>query len=61
MEDACGQLNAHVVPADEKPLLQLADIVAYVCSHSLGESADAQFWKQQCARISNRYKVGWQA
>lgn len=55
---ALMQLNAHVVAADADPLLQLADIVAYVCSHAATLDSENGFWREQLARVVNWYKVG---
>lgn len=57
-DDALFQLNAHLVAADADPLLQLADIAAYVCSHAASSAEDDRFWREQCARVVNWYKVG---
>jgi hypothetical protein len=58
MDNAWGQLHANIVAADAAPLLQLADIAAYVCSHAFSKTGDVQFWKEQSARIVNWFKVG---
>jgi len=52
------QLNAHVVAADADPLLQLADIAAYVCSHTATLDSENGFWREQLARVVHWYKVG---
>ncbi|MFM0261876.1 hypothetical protein [Paraburkholderia sediminicola] len=56
--NACVQLNANIVAADAIPLLQLADIASYICSHAFSKTGDVQFWKDQCARITNWFRVG---
>ncbi|MCT7313812.1 hypothetical protein N5J06_22810 [Ralstonia sp. CHL-2022] len=55
---ALMQLNAHVVAADADPLLQLADIAAYVCSHAAVLGSEDGFWREQLARVIHWYKVG---
>ncbi|MCT7315572.1 hypothetical protein N5I87_06115 [Ralstonia sp. CHL-2022] len=55
---ALMQLNAHVVAADADPLLQLADIAAYVCSHAAALGSEDGFWREQLARVIHWYKVG---
>ena len=55
---AFGQLNANIVSANAIPLLQLADIASYICSHAFSKTGDVQFWRDQCARIANWFRVG---
>jgi hypothetical protein len=56
--NAFGQLNANIVAANAAPLLQLADIASYVCSHAFSKTGDVRFWKEQCSRITNWFRVG---
>ncbi|MFM0071844.1 hypothetical protein PQQ86_11790 [Paraburkholderia sediminicola] len=58
MGDAFGQLNANIVAANALPLLQLADIAAYICSHAFSKTGEVHFWKEQCGRITNWFRVG---
>lgn len=45
------QLQPTVVNANIEPMLQLADIAAYVCSHASDESAENSFFREQRGRF----------
>lgn len=55
---ALMRLNAHLVAADADPLLQLADIAAYMCSHAASSDEEDLFWREQRARVVHWYKAG---
>lgn len=59
MGNVAGQLNAKIVAADVMPLMQLADIAAYLCSHAAGTTPDeSDFWVKQRDRIRHWFRVG---
>lgn len=45
------QLQPTILKASEVPMLQLADIAAYMCSHMFGTSETDLFLQEQLARI----------
>lgn len=45
------QLQPTIVSAASQPLLQLADIAAYVCSHSVDDSPENAFFREQRDRF----------
>lgn len=45
------QMQLTVVNANIEPMLQLADIAAYVCSHASDESAENSFFREQRGRF----------
>ncbi|SRR5581483_6298943 len=45
------QLQPSIVPAAGQPLLQLADIAAYICSHSMDDSPENAFFREQRDRF----------
>ena len=45
------QLQPTVVKSCSHPLLQLADIAAYICSHSLDDSNENAFFREQRGRF----------
>jgi Protein of unknown function (DUF3800) len=45
------QLQPSVVKADSEPILQLADIAAYVCSHAHDATAEGRFFGEQLSRF----------
>lgn len=50
------QLQPEIVSAASQPLLQLADITAYICSHSTDDSPENTFFREQRDRF--RYWSG---
>lgn len=52
------QLQTTVQKADEHALLQLADIVAYVCSHSRDKSEENRFFREQRSRFKSWFSFG---
>jgi hypothetical protein len=47
-----------VVASNADPLLQLADIFAYLCSHAASQEKNGNFWQQQLSRVNRSYQVG---
>lgn len=45
------QLQPSSVPAASQPVLQLADIAAYICSHSMDDSPENAFFREQRDRF----------
>ena len=45
------QLDPTIVDAADAPLLQLADVAAYICSHAWKVDAESAFFKQQHAHL----------
>ena len=45
------QLQPSIMPAAGQPLLQLADIAAYICSHSMDDSPENAFFREQRERF----------
>lgn len=45
------QLQPTILNADNEPMLQLADIVAYVCSHAADKSTENTFFREQRDRF----------
>ncbi|GJG96464.1 hypothetical protein [Cupriavidus pauculus] len=48
------KLNPRIIKADEHPLLELSDIVAYVCAHAHEVSPKYPFFKEQCMRLAHK-------
>lgn len=48
-------LNPHVLPQGAEPLLEVADVVAYICAHALSAENKYPFWGQQLERIKYRF------
>ncbi len=55
-EGAVFQLEPTLVKPQAVPLLQLADIAAYLCSHSTDASLERRFFREQLSRV--RHWVG---
>lgn len=45
------QMQPTIATVDTQPMLQLADVAAYVCSHAQDDSANRSFFREQLARI----------
>jgi hypothetical protein len=48
------RLEPRIVEAHEQPLSQVADVVAYVCSHAVASGTQHSFFTQQLQRIKYR-------
>jgi hypothetical protein len=50
-QGAVFQLQPTLLESDAAPLLQLADIAAYMCSHSVDISSKGNFFRAQLSRV----------
>jgi hypothetical protein len=52
------QLQPTIIQADVAPMLQLADVAAYMCSHAFEVSSDKNFFRDQLRRVEYWWKAG---
>jgi hypothetical protein len=57
-EGGVFQLNPTVLKAEGAPLLQLADIAAYICSHAADAAAPRNFFREQLSLVRRWTSVG---
>lgn len=51
------RLRPIIADAHDQPLLQVADVISYVCAHALDKDNADPFWKEQLSRISNWQQI----
>jgi hypothetical protein len=57
-DESVHQLQPHVLRAADHPMLQLADIAAYVCCHAKNDDELNQFHRDQLSRVRNWFNAG---
>ncbi|OYD77971.1 UNVERIFIED_ORG: hypothetical protein BDU10_3094 [Burkholderia sp. CF145] len=58
---AAKSLKLRPVIADvkEEPLLQVADVISYVCAHAIGGDGSDPFWKEQLQRVRSWQQINF--
>lgn len=52
------QLQPTALKAGDAPMLQLADIAAYMCSHAIGASVEQNFFREQLGMVTHWTRAG---
>lgn len=55
------RLQPHLVTATSNPMMQIADVVSYTCSHALSEAPRAPFFREQFSRVRRFTRTEFQS